>query len=171
MRPGRRFRAALRTTALVVSLAATGATDCEHVTSYALAPESGLTQGCFEPCMCPISTLQPLRGTFLLAERVPTEPSLFREFVVFMVDWKLARGDGTLAISGSGLYRVGGEFASQQRMELDLRIGDAPAQHFDSGWVVGGGLFPNLDVRVSVHGQVCYDTVIDILASPLPVQP
>jgi hypothetical protein len=167
MRPGHRLRVALRSTALVVLLAATGVTDCQHVTSYALGPESGLTQGCFEPCECPISTLQPLRGTFLLAERLPPGP-LFREFVVFMVDWKLARGDETVPITGSGLYRVGGEFAVQQQMELDLRIGDGPAQHFDSGLVVGGGLFPDLDVRVSVNGQFCYDTVIDILASPLP---
>ena len=151
-------------------LAATAATDCEHVRSYALGPESGLTQGCFEPCECPISTLQPLRGTFLLAERLPPGP-LFRDFVVFMVDWNLARGDETVPITGSGLYRVGGEFASQQRMELDLRIGDGPTQHFDSGLVVGGGGFPDLDVRVSMNGQFCYDTVIDILASPRPATP
>jgi hypothetical protein len=154
--------------ALVVLLAATGPTDCEHVTSYALRPESGLTQGCFEPCECPISMLQPLRGTFLLVERLPQGPQLFREFVVFWVDWKLVRGEETIPITGSGLYRVGGEFALQQRMELDLRIGDGPAQHFDSGLVVGGGEFPNLDVRVSQNGEFCYDTVIDILASPLP---
>ena len=171
MRPGRRLRAVLRSTALVVLLAATGATDCEHVTSYALLPESGLTQGCFEPCMCPISTLQPLSGTFQLAERLAKEPSLFREFVVFFVDWKVLRGKESVPITGSGLYRVGGEFALQQRMELDLRIGDDPAQHFDSGWVVGGGEFPDLDVRVSINGQFCYDTVIDILASPLPQTP
>jgi len=168
MRPGQRLRAALRSAALVVLLAATGATDCEHVTSYALGPESGLTQGCFEPCECPISTLQPLSGTFLLAERTPEEPSLFREFIVFMVDWKLDRAGESVPITGSGVYLVGGEFASQQRMELDLRIGDGPAQHFDSGLVVGGGLFPDLDVRVSMNGQVCFDTVIDILASPRP---
>src|SRR5262245_61863219 len=171
MRAGHRFRIGVRSTALAVLLAAMGASECDHVTSYALRPESVLTQGCFEPCMCPILMAQPLGGTFLLAERQPKGPSLFREFIVFFVDWKLARGKETVPITGSGLYRVGGEFASQQRMELDLRIGDDPAQHFDSGWVVGGGGFPDLYVRVSINGQFCYDTVIDILASPLPQAP
>jgi hypothetical protein len=108
----------------------------------------------------------PLRS--ILVERRTTEPSLFREFAVIFVDWKLERGDEVVPITGSGRYSVGGEFAVQQRMELDLRVGDGPAQHFDSGLVAGGGEFPEIDVRISVNQQVCFDTVIDILASPLP---
>ena len=56
-------------------------------------------------------------------------------------------------------------------MQLDLRVGDQPVQHFDSGLVVGGGGFPELDVRVSVNGQFCYDTVIDVIASPFASKP
>jgi len=154
--------------ALLVVLAATGPSSCENVVSYALRPESGVTQGCFEPCLCPIWLMQPLSGRFILVERRTTEPSLFREFAVIFVDWKFERGDEVVPITGSGRYSVGGEFAVQQRMELDLRVGDGPAQHFDSGLVVGGGEFPEIDVRISVNQQICFDTVIDVLASPLP---
>jgi len=166
MRAEQTTRLGLACAALIALLGSTGIKGCERVTVYALRPESSLTQGCFEPCMCPIVLLEELSGSFLLRERLPREPSLLREFTVFLVQWQLERGDGFVPITGSGRYSVGGEFASLQRLELDLRIGDEPAQHFDSGLVVGGGAFPLIDARISVNGQYCYDTVIDVVASP-----
>jgi hypothetical protein len=153
--------------ALVALLGTTGIRNCERVTLYELRPESSVTQGCFEPCSCPIALFEELRGSFLLHERLPAAPSLFREFSVFLVQWKLQRGNDSIPITGSGRYSVGGEFASLQRLELDLRFGDGPAQHFDSGLVVGGGGFPVIDARVSVNRQFCLDTVIDVVASPV----
>ena len=156
----------LATAALIALLGTTGIKNCERVTVYELRPESSVTQGCFEPCLCPIALLEELSGSFLLHERLPAEPSLFREFTVFLVQWKLQRGDDSIPITGSGRYIVGGEFASLQRLELDLRFGDEPAQHFDSGLVVGGGEFPLINARISVNGQFCYDIVIDVVAAP-----
>ena len=166
MNAERTTRLGLAAAALLTLLGTTGIKNCERVTVYQLRPESSVTQGCFEPCMCPIALFEQLSGSFLLHERLPAEPSLFREFSVVLVQWKLQRGDDSIPISGSGRYSVGGEFASLQRLQLDLRFGDEPAQHFDSGLVVGGGEFPLIDSRISVNGQFCYDVVIDVVAAP-----
>jgi hypothetical protein len=135
---------------------------------YALQPESSFTQGCFEPCLCPILISQPIVGELGLIEVPGNEAAPFREFLVAFVHWRTKLGGEEVHITGSGRYRVGGEFALTQQLELDLRIGRGPVQHFDSGVVVGGGEFPNkLDVRISVNGEFCFDTVIDVVAAPL----
>ena len=93
-------RLALRCAALFALLVTTGPGGCERGTIYALRPESALTQGCFEPCMCPIALFEELRGSFGLVERVAEEPVLFREFDVVLVRWLLARGDELVPITG-----------------------------------------------------------------------
>jgi hypothetical protein len=153
--------------ALAAVVCATGARMRPRETLYGLRPESSVTQGCFEPCECPIALFEELSGSFRLVERTPPGPSPFREFDVAMVSWTLERGHESVPITGSGTYRVGGEFAVAQQLELDLQIGDGPVQRFDSGLVPGGGAFPEIDVRISVNGEFCYDTVIDVVAAPL----
>jgi hypothetical protein len=75
-------------------------------------------------------------------------------------------------IAGAGSYRVGGEFAVQQRMEAELQVADEPSAPFDSGLVVGGGGFPDqIDVEISRNGKVCFDTVMHVVAAqaqPVP---
>lgn len=45
---------------------------------------------------------------------------------------------------------------------------DEDRTHFDSGLVVGGGAFPSrIDIDVSIHGRYCFNTIIDLHASPL----
>ncbi len=65
-----------------------------------------------------------------------------------------------------GTYRIGGEFAVEQQLSLDLRVDAEDLTHFDSGLVAGGGDFPSLDIPISVNGGVCFDTVIDLHAFP-----
>jgi hypothetical protein len=135
---------------------------------FALSPESSFTQGCFDPCLCPILIGQPIAGALGLIEIPGDEAAPFREFSVAFVKWRTKLGGEEMSIIGSGRYRVGGEVAQAQQLELDLRIGDRPVQHFDSGVVAGGGEFPKkLDVRISVNGEFCFDTVIDVVAAPL----
>jgi hypothetical protein len=112
-------------------------------------------------------TAQPLVGLFGLVEIPGEEAAPFREFAVTFVQWRAKLGGEEVPIAGTGRYRVGGEFALTQQLELDLRIGSAPEQHFDSGLVVGGAEFPKLDVQISVNGGFCFDTVIDVVATPL----
>jgi len=162
---------ARRSALLLLSLALLGAAGprgCPRGAAlYALQPESSFTRGCFDPCMCPLMTTQPLVGLFGLVEIPGEEAAPFREFAVTFVQWRVKLGGEEVPIAGGGRYRVGGEFALTQQLELDLRIGSAPEQHFDSGLVVGGAEFPKLDVQISVNGGFCFDTVIDVVATPL----
>jgi len=38
---------------------------------------------------------------------------------------------------------------------------------FESALVPGGGSFPGIDIRISISGAVCFDTVINIRAAPI----
>jgi len=140
--------------------------DDAAATRYRLKKDTSYEDGCFSPCMCPIRIFEPIEGSFVL---VPTGSDwLFRYFDVRHVDWRAGRGSAALHIRGSGTYRVGGEFAAQHQMTLDLQIGDGPIEHFDSGVVLGGGNFPRIDVVVSLHGMFCYDKVFNLHARPAP---
>lgn len=166
--PRDRLRSAVLLAALVGLLGATGPRGCvPHAAFYSLLPESQFTQGCFAPCLCPIMLGQELRGSFVLIEDSSSPASPFRDFEVRGVRWWTTLAGAAVPITGSGHYRVGGEVAITQELQLDLQIGDGPVQHFDSGVVAGGGEFPAIDVRIAVNGAFCFDTVIDVVAKPL----
>jgi hypothetical protein len=117
--------------------------------------------------MCPILNAQPVEGVFVMIEVPGQEAAPFREFAIPALRWQTKINGEEASIAGSGRYRVGGEFAQLQQLELDLRIGSSPEQHFDSGLVVGGGEFSKLDVSISVNGGYCFDTIIDVVAQPI----
>lgn len=133
---------------------------------YHLVAPSTFQQGCVPPCQCPTAAL-PIRGTFRL---VPMPPGpLFASFDVVNVHWRVVpsvspaprRG---IRIRGSGSYAVGGEFAVEQQLALDLTIGAQGSMHLDSGLVPGGGEFPSrIDVPVLTSGT-CFGTTIDVHA-------
>lgn len=140
----------------------------EAPTIYRLNPISTFQQGCFPPCLCPVLLAGGVRGTFVLT---PTGfDGLFNNYAVTDVNWTATEGDDDVRITGSGTYKVGGEFAVQQQLTLDLTVGARPIQHFDSGLVPGGGQFPDINVPVSLHGQQCFDTVVVVDASPVPTE-
>lgn len=123
---------------------------------------STFQRGCFAPCMCPIMEQQPIEGTFAL--QALGFDGLFHRFLVTEVDWNLPSFGWT--ITGSGTYDVGGEFVSEHRLALDLKVNDEPVERYDSGFVPGGSNFPVFDIVISIHGMYCYDTVIDVRAAP-----
>jgi len=134
-----------------------------------LTEQSRYEAGCFPPCLCPLSTQLPVRGTFTLT---PTGgDGLFDTFAVSNVHWMTIRIDGAPAvITGSGVYRIGGEVALQQQLQLDLDGEGAPVQHFDSGLVAAGDVhFPDIHSTVSINQMPCFDTVIRVDA--VPTQP
>ena len=135
-------------------------------TIYRLNLDSNVQQGCFAPCMCPILLGSGVRGTFVLT---PTgSDGVFKTWAVSDVNWIAAFGDRELRVTGSGTYKIGGEFGMQQQLALDLKIGDDPVEHFDSGLVSGGERFPEISVAISMRGQVCFDTVFFVDVSPVP---
>jgi hypothetical protein len=48
-------------------------------------------------------------------------------------------------------------------------VGDEEAE-FDSGLVGASSEFPDIDVRISIHGEQLFDTVIDVRAVPFPAK-
>src|SRR5437867_4082370 len=126
--------------------AASAQIDSSNVTHYELQPNSRFTWGCFGPCACAIFSSQPLKGTFDL-RYVGSDP-LFNNYEVSNVRWVLPQASSSQTIEGSGTYRVGGEFAVQQQLSLDLTIGGEPPKHFDSGLVQGGGEFPKIEIEI-----------------------
>jgi hypothetical protein len=141
----------------------------EQIHPYALLPESTFQQGCFPPCRCAIWAPRPISGTFALVDL--RQDPLFTEFAVVNVDWLAGPFAGAsdwngVPVRGFGTYRIGGEFAVEQQLSLDLRVGESSPIRVDSGLTVGGGEFPRIDILTSVHGRVCFDTVIDLHALP-----
>ena len=136
-------------------------------TLYRLNQDSTFQQGCFAPCLCPIMVAVPVKGTFVLT---PTGfDGLFDTYAVTDVNWLVSIGGTETTVTGSGTYKIGGEFALQQQLTLDLQVGADKVQHFDSGLVTGPAPFPDIKVTISVNGQVCFDTVFDVSASPVPL--
>jgi hypothetical protein len=140
----------------------------EEIHVYRMLRESTYQRGCFGLCDCLLEEPRGVRGTFLL---VPLESNwLFDEYAVVNVRWKVEPLEGTsieaLPIRRFGTYWVGGEFAVEQRLRLDLEVGSDPLASYDSGRVVGGASFPRIDVRVANGDPLCYQTVIDVHARP-----
>jgi len=147
---------------LPASVAAQSAPD--SVAFYNLGSKSAFTYGCFAPCVCPVHSSRPLQGTFQL--RHTGFDGLYENYDVMAVRWVVSDNTANVVITGSGHYRIGGEFAIQKQMTLDLQFGSAPPQRFDSGIVSGGNDFPKIEIDVSLHQSTCFDSVIHIQASP-----
>ncbi len=162
-----RWRTALVTAS--VALACTGASAWAQGTRmprYHLVEPSSFSQGCVPPCDCPV-VARPIHGTFRL---VPMAPGpLFTEFAVVKVRWRVPRSAQLAAqkrirVRGAGTYEVGGEFAVEQQLALDLTIAGEGPVHLDSGLVLGGGEFPaRIDVPILTSGS-CIGTIIDVHA-------
>jgi hypothetical protein len=141
---------------------------------YGLTDDSTFATGCFPPLACPGVVAESLVGTFRLT-KVPfaepsAAPSRFDTYLVTDVDW-LARYPGEdVPITGSGTYTRGGESELTQRMQLDLQVGDAEVQRFDSGLVPVDQVGPGIDVTISINGMQFVDTVIRVRAILLPAE-
>jgi|GEM_PF-3042637 len=136
--------------------------------TYELHATSDYVQGCYEPCDCPLTLFENLGGVFELTYDSAT-PDGFDHYLVDQVAWTIGTPQGPLAVSGSGSYSIGGQFALSQRLQLDLSIDGEPAQAFDSGLQIGGSSFPVIDLAISMNGLVCFDRVFDLNAAPLSV--
>lgn len=133
-------------------------------TVYQLNQDSTFVQGCFAPCECPVMLGAVVRGTFVLT---PTGfDGLYNTYAVDDVQWFVTIGDTNKLVTGKGTYKVGGEFALQQELSLYLQEDGGTVQHFDSGLVQESAPFPDIKVTISIHGQVCFDTVFGASASP-----
>src|SRR6266487_1655234 len=115
-------------------------------TLYRLNKDSTFQQGCFPPCLCPIMIAVPVKGTFVLT---PTGfDGLFDTYAVTEVNWVVSIGGANTTVTGRGTYKIGGEFALQQQLSLDLQVGGDKVQHVDSGLVAGPVPFPEIKITI-----------------------
>jgi hypothetical protein len=134
---------------------------------YRLDKGSDYEQGCFGACLCPVLISTGAAGTFVLT---PTGfDGLFNNFNVTEINWIISINGTDTFVTGAGTYKVGGEFAVQQELSLDLKVGDNAVQHFDSGLVGATVPYPGIDVTISINGMTCFDTVFHVVTSPVPV--
>ena len=149
---------------VLVLLAAATQGRADSTVPYALDSKVSILEvGCQGPCACPVIDF-PAKGTFFLVSR--GFDGLYQNYDVTDVDWALSTPTSVRRFKGSGHYRVGGEFAVTQEMVLDLVRDDGQLQRFSSGLVPGGGEFPVIDIRMAVHGFMCFDSVFAIRALP-----
>lgn len=153
----------------VAVLLISGAAHADHAdpVPYALTDGSTFEFGCYAPCLCPIFVTDGLRGTFVLAH-AGSDP-LFETYRVLDVDWTVQHGGEAVRVTGSGEYRIGGEFALQHRLILDLEVDGNGPQRFDSGLTVGGYEFPHIRIATAVHGFFCFDSAFVVSAAPQPL--
>jgi hypothetical protein len=148
----------LGTVPCLAAPAANGATVYGLVT-----PPSSLQVGCQGPCECPVASL-PTYGSFELV-RTGFDP-LYTYYAVERYIASFNNGPGAVAITGSGQFKIGGEFALVQELTLDLQVEGRPTEHFDSGLKPVSVLFPRIDVACAVHGFHCFDSVLVVDAKP-----
>ena len=134
-----------------------------------LFADSTFEQGCYDPCDCASPVPLPLTGTMGLIP-LTHEPWL-AEYAVVNVRWHIP-GDNVdsasarTPVTGSGFWRFAPANATdfRQQLSLDLRVGDAPLTHFDSGWVPYDGTGP-IDVPISANEMICFDTVMHVITA------
>lgn len=136
---------------------------------YRLDKTSTYRFGCLSgSCKCGSVDALGLRGTFVLA------PSgfdgLFNTYNVTDVNWLFNTRYGEFRVTGSGFYKIGGEFAPQQELvlELDHGIEGEPSLHYDSGLVPATVSFPGMDVAISHGGPDCVTDEFGVRATPVP---
>ena len=137
----------------------------EAAVVYRLSPSSTYQEGCVGPCMCPVSMIGKIKGTFKLVQLTPTP--LFTRYRVAKISWAVINPNKEVVhmIRGHGIYQLGGEIALMQQLILDLSIDGADPVFFDSGLVPVESAFPNISISVD-RGTRCYDIWLDINARP-----
>lgn len=131
---------------------------------YALQKDSEFEYGCFGPCACPILVQNGVNGSFVLSPRGPD--GLFFDYDVLDVGWVIPSQGDSLPVTGYGTYRIGGEFANQEQLTLNLAIGNGVPRIYDSGVVAKANQFPSIDLDIASSGFSCFDTVFAVRADP-----
>jgi hypothetical protein len=133
---------------------------------YRLTAGSTLVQSCSAICGCAEKFTDSLIGTFRLTPG-PPDP-LFRIYNVDQVSWLSSSTGLGYWVTGSGTYRVSRDFPTMQQLSLDLRVGDRPVMHFDSGLVPGGAGFPAIDpLTLKESVTTCHTVVLALGATPV----
>ena len=133
---------------------------------YRLTDKSLYQDGCFAPCLCPVFVSGAVSGTFRLS--LASRDPLFTIYAVTEVNLIVPLQGSEVRITGEGTYKIGGDFALTEELQLVLKVGDRDPAKYDSGLVVGGGEFPAINLTVAMNSLICRDTAITFAAVPVP---
>jgi len=159
--------AALAGSLIAATPCASAPANTSPVTYTLVTPPSAYETGCQGPCECAVLT-QPTYGSLTLVYQ-RSDP-LYDYYAVDGYIASFNNGPGAVSITGSGQFRIGGEFALTEQLTLDLSVWGAPPVHFDSGVKTAGSVaFPKIDLSCAVHGFACVDTVVVVDATPVDV--
>ncbi len=139
--------------------------------TYVLDRNSMLALGCVGGCACPIWLVPDFRGTFDLKKVTSPDPA-FEQYAITSVNWLAGHANGEVRVVGSGTYKVGSSSTGPvQRLILDLRVGEAPVDSYDSGLIAGGtgGEFPTIDVPLALANPVCFGAFLHVSAGAAPL--
>ncbi len=131
---------------------------------YVLKSDSTFQEGCFPPCECPVMETVPLSGTFELG---PSPVGAAGFYSVDRILWLAHGASSDRVITGSGAYQIS-PISNQNELTADLSINQNAAEHYDSGSVPPGAVFPEINVTISKHGMYCFDTAMTVIARPTP---
>ena len=138
----------------------------DAIRPYKLVAGSTYQHGCFDPCDCILEETRRLVGEFGLVETF--QDTFETQFAVVNVRWQALSSsvNESIPIVGFGVFRMGGDFAAEHQLSLELIVGNGERTRFDSGVVLGGTLFPRIDEIISMNGIECLDTVLKVIAEP-----
>jgi hypothetical protein len=133
-------------------------------TVYALTADSSFARGCFPPATCPTVLAEDLGGTF--RTRLVQAGGLGDLYEVRDVFWLVRFGGEDVPITGAGAYLDG---VSEDQLALELRVGDEEPELYTSGPVPSGPPGSTaIDIPISIHGGMLFDTVIEVRAVAFP---
>lgn len=164
--------------ALLIAAVVCGACVSTHAQGVLYQLQAGSTleiDYCLGPCACPPHSISgPLAGTFTLT-RVNQGP-LFDNYTVTGAQWAAVMPQlGGVVVTGSGTYRIGGEVAVTQEVNLTLVVGDSPIAEphpYASGIVIidPANPFPRIGITTQTDVIVCTQYTVHIVAAPLACQ-
>lgn len=126
-----------------------------------------LQEGCFPPCLCPISDPQRVFGELDLV-LLGTDGTL-TEYAVSAVRWRTGPttyADTRSRVRGYGTYTVlTGAGSPVEDLVLCLTFAGTEADPFRSGPTADAG-GPGIDLVLTQHDLVCLDRILDLHAVP-----
>lgn len=138
------------------------------VTHYSLAGTE-YQEGCFPPCLCPITSPRKVVGSFDLV-LLDQDPFVTRYSITnlsgFIQGPLFASAKRRVPFSGVGDYRIvaGGGPLPLQDMTLCLEV-DGVEQDPFTGSVFALPPFGSIELVLSQNGMVCFDRVFDLMAT------
>jgi len=157
-----------RTAAALLIFAA--ATACPAQTQYTLRHGSAMNrETCLPPCLCPSGeTAGPMSGSFTMTLLDPNP--LYTRYTIDTLLLHVALPGGPVAISGSGIYTIGGEVALLHRLQLDLTIGPLTViTPFDTGLVPADPAYPfPMFAITAISEPICRRETLTIVTGPGP---